>query len=290
MNRHNSPSSFSVAFGGLARPSCQSDTTEPQSYYQGMSVQTLPPPCSAYFRQSNADLHSAHPIDPLSEFRVAPLTQAVPDGFDELDLTVIPQSVLDEYVPWNSGNESVDDALLTTPSSYLYNQPCSSGNEPDTREPTPANRFNPDHPLTNLPTEANPQDSRSVAVINPLNLQQASNDNPVNSAEIVDDKSSQVKRQKERQREFHREYRKNPAFVERERQRKREYRKNPAYAERERQRKKEYRKNPAYVEREKQRLRERRRELGKNPAFLERERERKRKRRRELVLIQKQQR
>ena len=262
MNRHNRLPSFNVALGGLARPSCQNDMTEPQLYYQGMSVQTLPPPCSAYFRQSNADLNSAHPIDPLSEFRVTPLTQAVPDAFDELDLAVIPQSFLDEYVPWNSGNGSVDDALLT-PRSYLYNQSCFSGDEPDTREPTPANRFNPDHHLTNLPTEANPQDSRSVAVINPLNLQQTSNDNPANSAEIVDDKSSQIKRQKERQRELHREYRKNPAFIERERQRKSELHR-------------EYRKNPAFVERERQRKSELHREYLKNPAFLERERVRSR--------------
>ena len=275
MDHHNSLPSSNVAFGGLAGFSCQNDTTEPQLYYQGMSVQTLKPPCSTYLRRSNADLTSAHPIDPLSEFRVASLTRAVPDGFDELDLTVIPQSFLDEFVPWNSGDESVDDTLLTTSSSCLYNQSCFSGNEPDIGEPTLANRFNPDHHLTNLPTElANSQDSRSVAVINPLNLQQASNDNPANSAEIVDDKSSQVKRQRELQRKLHREYRKNPAFVEREKQRHREYRKNPAFIERERQRYRERSKNPAFMERE----RRRRRERGKNPAFAEHERQRRRER------------
>ena len=95
---HNGLPTFNVTFGGPAGSSCQNDTTEPQSYYQGMSVQTLSPPCSAYLRQSNTDLNSAHPIDPLSEFLVAS-TQAVPDGFDESDLTVIPQLFLDEYVP-----------------------------------------------------------------------------------------------------------------------------------------------------------------------------------------------
>lgn len=274
MNRHNSLPTLNVAFGGLTTSSCQNDTTEPQTYYHGISVQTLPPPCSAYLRQSHADLNSAHPIDPLSEFLVAS-TQAVPDGFDKFDLTVIPQSFLDELVPWNSGNVSVDDAPLTTSSSYLYNQSCFSGNDSETGEPTPANRFNPDHHLANLPTElANPQDSRSVAVINPLNLQQASNDNPANSAEIVGDTFSQAKRRKERQRELHREYYKNPAFVEREKQRHREYRKNPAFLESERQRHRRYAKNPALKELERQR----RRDYYKNPAFVKRERERKKER------------
>lgn len=261
MNRHNS---LNVTYSGLARSSCQNDTTEPRSCYQGMSVQTLPPPCSAYLSQSNADLNGTHTIDPLSEFLVAS-TQAVSDGFDRSGLAVIPQSFLDEFVPWNSDNISVDDALLTASSSYLYNQSCSSRSEPDTGELTPADRFNPDHHLTNLPTGlANPQDSRSVAVINPPNLQQASNDNPANSAEIVGDKSSQVKRRKERQRELHGEYRKNPAFIERRRQRSREYRKNPALKERERMRRREYRKNPAVLERERERRRERRKERRLN--------------------------
>ena len=237
-----------------------------------------PPLCSAYLRQSNAYLNSTHTIDPLSEFLDAS-TQAVPDGFDKSGLTVIPRPSLYEFVPWNSGNISVVDALLAASSSYPYKQSCSSRSEPDTGELTPVNRFNPDHHLTNLPTElANPQDSRSVAVINPPNLQQAANDNPANSAEIVGDKSSQVKRRKERQRELHKEYRKNPAFVERERQRQREYRKNPAFLESVRQRYRKYAKNPVLVERRRQR----RREQYKNPAFAKRESERKKKQLKEL--------
>ena len=247
MDRHSSLASFNVACGGLAGSSCQNETTDPRLYCQGMSVQTLESPYSAYFSQSNADQNNAHPINPLNKFRVAPLTQAVPDGFDKSDLAVIPQSFLDEYVPWNSGNESVDHALLTSLSSCLCNQSCFSGNELDIREPTLTNRLNPEHHLTNLPTGlANPQDSRSVAVINQLNLQQATSDNPANSAEIVDDKSSQVERKKERQRE----YRKDPAFLARERERQREYRKNPAFLARERERRRElYRNDPVYAER-----------------------------------------
>lgn len=263
MDRHSSLASFNVACGGLARSSCQNETTEPRLYYQGLSVQTLESPCSAYFGQSNADQNNAHPVNPLNKIRVAPLTQGVPDDFDKSDLAVIPQSFLDEYVPWNSGNESVDHALLTSSSSYLCNQSCFSGNELDIREPTPAYRLNPEHHLTNLPTGlASPQDSGSVAVINPLNLQQATSDNPANSAEIVDDKSSQVEQKKE----CRRERRRNPALLARERERQREYRKDPAFLARQRERRMERSNDPAFLARE--------RERSKNPAFLARKRKR----------------
>ena len=253
MDPRNSLPASDVTFGGLVKSSCQNDTTEPKPYYQGMSVQTLEPPCSAYFSQSNADQNNSHPVNSLDEFSVEPLIQAVSDGSDELELTVIPQSFLDEHAPWHSGDESIDDELLTTLSSYLYNDSYFSWNELDIRETAPADPLNPDHHLTDLPTElANPQNLRLIAVINPLNLQQATSDNPVNPAEIVDDKSSPVEqqkwrqkeRQRERRREREREYRKNPAFIELEKERKKRYRKNPAFIERERERKRGYRKDP----------------------------------------------
>ena len=265
MNRHNNLPSCNVAFGGLEGFSCQDDTTESQLYYQGISVRALNSPHSIYFRQSSADHNNTHSISPLNEFHVASLTQAVPNSFDELDLAVIPKSILDEYVPWNSDNEFVDDVPF----------------------PALVNGLNLDHRLTNLPANiANPQDSRPVEVINPLNMQQATSDNPANSAEIVDDKPSQLERKRERQRERQRVLRNNPAYAKRERERRRErrrvLRKNPAYAERERERQRErqrvLRNNPAYAERE----RERHRVLRKNPAYAERERERERERQREL--------
>ena len=150
---------------------------DPQSYYKGISVQNLNSPRSACFSQSNTDQSKSHSIFPLNEFRIASLTQAVPDSFDKLDLTVSPESILDEYLPWNSDNESVDDALFPALSSYLCTQSCFSGNEPDIREPTLVNDFNQDHHVTDLPAGlANPQNSRPVDVINPLNLQQATSD------------------------------------------------------------------------------------------------------------------
>ena len=94
------------------------DRTKPQLCYQDMSVQLLHSPCSAYFSQSNANQNDAHPINPLSEFRVTSLTQAVPGSSDQSDLTVIPKSILDEYVPWHSDNDSVDDELFPIPGCY----------------------------------------------------------------------------------------------------------------------------------------------------------------------------
>ena len=278
MDGCNNLPSFRVASGGPAGSSCRDDTAESRLYYQGMSVQTLNSSRSACFSQSNGDQNNVYPINPLSEFRVAPLTQVAPNSFDASDLTFIPESTLDEYLPRNPDEESIDDELFPILSSYLWNQSLFSGNEPDIREPTPANRLNPDHHLTDLTAElASPRVSRPFAVVNPLNLEQGTNDNPANSAEIVDDKSSQVERRRKR-------YRNYPAHVERERERLRERRKNPAYRERERESQRERRKNPAYAERERESQRERR----KNPAYRERERERYRndpvyaKRRREL--------
>ena len=277
MDGRNSLFPYSVASGGLAGFLCQDDTTESRLYYRGMSVQTLDSPCSAYFSQSNADQNSAHPINPLNEFRVASLVQAVPDSFGELDLTVIPKSILDEYVPLNSDNEPVDDASLSISSSSLCNRSCFSENEPDIREPSLANLLNLKHHLTDPPFElAYPQDSRPVAVVNLLNLQQATSDNPAKSAKIVADKSSQAERARKRHRELQRERRKNPAFRERENECKRRRRQNPANAERERERQRErYRNDPAFVER----LSECRRKRYRNdPAYAERLKARARKR------------
>ena len=285
--------SFNAACDELDGCSYRNNTTEPQFYYQGMSVKALNSPFSIYSRQSRAGHNDTHSINPLKQFHVASLTQVVPDSFDELDPTVIPESILDENAPWHSDNEPFDYALFPTLGSYLSNRSCFSEDEPDIREPALANGLNPDNHVTNPPAEpANPQNSRSVDVINPLNLQQATSDNSANLAEIVDDKSSQVEQQKrkkkkrrnnlvaekKRQRERLRELRKNPAYAERERDRQRERYKNPAYAERERERQRELQreryKNPDYAERQRQRQREHR----KNPAVAERDRERRRER------------
>ena len=263
---HNNLLSLNDAFGGPAGFSYQVDTTASLLNYQGRLVQTLNSPCYAFFSQSSADQNNAHPVNPLNEFSVASLTQASSDSFDESDLTVISGSIHDEYVACNPDKELVDE-LFPILGNSLCSQSYLSENEPDLSEQTPSKILNLNHRLTDLPAElAYPQDSRPAAVVNPLNLQQANSDNPVNSTIIVAGKSSQAKRRKERQRK---RYQNDPAFANRLKEylRKR-YRNDPAFAERQKERQRERRRNdPAFAERQKERDRS-------DPAFAERQRER----------------
>ena len=273
---HNNLLSPDAAFGRLAEFSCQDDTTESLLNYQGRLVQTLNSPCYAFFSQSNADQNNAHPVNPLNEFSVASLTQASSDSFDESDLTVVSGSVCDEYVTCNPNKESLEE-LFPILGDSLCGQSYLSENEPDLSEQTPSNRLNLNQHLTDLPAElAYPQDSRSATVVNPLNLQQANSDNPVNSTIIVADKSSQAERKREGQRK---RYQNNPTFAERkkEHQRKR-YQNNPAFAERKKEhQRKRYQTDSAFAERKREYQKQRRRN---DPAFAERKREYKRQRRR----------
>ena len=283
MDHHNNLPSFSVATGGPAGCSYQGDATEPKFWYRGMSVQMLNSPHSACFSQSNENQKNAHSVNPLNEYHVADLMQVTPDNFHESDPLVNSESFLDEYASWNSDIESVEYRLFPTLGSYLCNQLSFLGNEPDNEEPTPANCLNLNHHLTDLPAElANSQDSRPSAEVNPPNLQQTTSENPANSAEVVDDKSSQVelecKRKKRRER-----YQNDPDFAEHERKRMKESmkerRKNPAFAEhlRERQRKtqRQRQKNPTYAKRTKERRKER---YQNDFDFAQRERERRKER------------
>lgn len=256
MDRLNSLPSFD----GRAGFSWQDNTTESRTSYRGMSVETPNSLHAAYFSQSNADQNSAHTtVNSLSDFRVASLTQDVPNSFNK-------------NVPRKPDKESIDDEVFPILSSYLFDQSLFSRNETDTGEPTSANRLSRDYLLANIPAElANPQESRPVTVVESLNLQQATSDNPVTSAEIAADKSSQA----ERKSQLRRERCKNPANLQRQRGR---YRNDPVYAERhrkrQRERQRELRKNPAYVERERARYRN-------DTAFAERHRNRQRELQRE---------
>lgn len=289
MDHHISHPLLNFAIGELAEFAPQSDATEPQLYYHGMSVQTTESLCSVRFSKSNADHEDAHSIHPLNQFRVALPKQGVSDDFDETDFSVTAKLVHDQYVPWNPDDEPLYDKLLSTESRYTSDQSSYSEGEPDAREPIAVSRLHPDHHSTNLPADhTDPQDSRSVAVVNPPDLQQSASDHPANSAEIIDDKSSRRARYREWRRrrrqdpayiERESKRRKDPAFVERERLRRKKYRENPAYAERDKESLKKRRQNPAYVERVNERHRERERERRKNPTVAERERAKNRERR-----------
>lgn len=225
MEHHNSLSSPNIAVGGLTGFSCQGDITKPPLRYYNMSVQETRSPRSAYLSQSNANKNSTHPISLLNEFRIKPLMQTIPDSFDEFNLSVTSESIHDEYSPRNPDKESIEDALFPSLGSDLCDQPLFSGHEPDLSEPTPSIHLNLNHHLTNLPANLNcPQDSRPVAVANPLNLQQGTNDNPANSTEIVGDKYSQVEHKKK--------CCKNPVYSELEKARKKlRYQNDPVFAE-----------------------------------------------------------
>ena len=178
---------LNVTFGELTGFAYWDDATESQLHDQVMSVKSLNAPCSVYLSQSDADQNYAHSFNPLYEFQVAPLAQPVPDGGDNLE---IPAPFLDDFVPWSPDKESVCDALFPILGSHPCNQSLLLGNEPDIREPTPTNRLNLDNRLINLPEEfSNPQDSRPVAVADPLNRRQATSDNPANSVKIFDRKA-----------------------------------------------------------------------------------------------------
>ena len=264
MGHRNILPPFDVAVGRLAGFSCQDDTTVSLSNYQGRVVQTLNSPCYAFFSQSNADQNSVHPVNPLNQFSVASLTQASLDSVDESDLTVISGSIRGKYVTCNPDKESVAEQF-PIPGNSLCSQSHLSESEPALSEQTPSNRLNLNHHLTNLPAElAYPQYSRPAVAVNPLNLQQANSDNPVNSTIIVADKSSQAERRRARRRERERKrYQDDPVFAECRRKRKRErYQNDAAFAERQRQRQKQYQKHrrqndPAFLERLKEKLRKR---------------------------------
>lgn len=248
---------LSITSGGLTELSCQDDTAESRLYHRGISVQTLNSPCTTYCSQSNANENNTQLFNPLNESDVTPLLQAVPVNFDKVDLTFT-GSILDEYKPWNPDKESVYSELFPMLDSHLHYDSCFATIGPDTKIPIPANRIDHDNHLTDFPTEPDYQhDSRPVAAVKPPNLQQATSDDPVNSPEIVADKSLQTECQVK--------HHKILTFAERERVRLRV-------------RQRERRKNPDYVKRQKERERERKRERLKDPAYAERSRERNRER------------
>ncbi len=189
----------------------------------------------------------------------------------------IPQSILDEYVPYQNEYEHVKNPLLLTPGTPF--QQLIMWDELEIREHTTANHTNSGLQLTNLPAGIHSsQDLRPVAVVNPLYMHQATRDNQTTRAEVnVDGRSSLAERKRKRQREL----RKDPAYVERERERRRErYQTDPVYAERIRERERErqmerYQTDPAYAERKREN--ERKRYLT-DLAYAERKKERERKR------------
>ncbi|WP_257296970.1 hypothetical protein [Endozoicomonas sp. YOMI1] len=259
---------------------CQFSASEQHPTYKGMPVQTMKDSFSVYTNElDDVDENNTHSFHLLNKYKIIPLTLDDQADFFITDIPEIPQSALDEYVPWNLDNKSVNNPLSSTLNIPLVQQECISKNEPEIRMPTSASHSDPDYPLTNPPV-APPdpeEDLRPVAVVNPQNLNQTTNDNQTPPAEeIIDDNSAIIEgkreRKRERQRKYKRERRKDPAYAERERERQRERRKDPAFIERERKRQRELRKDPAFVARKTEYNRKYQRKRCKDPAYLERQR------------------
>ena len=270
MNCANNLSHDNDIFSGPTDRSYQDGTTEPPSYYRGMSVNTLNSPPSIYLNHSDTDQNNTHIISPLNEFSVTAQTQTTPYNFKNSDPPVMPELSLDEYALYMPDNDYSDDPLLSMSSDHPCNPSRFSGKKLDISEPTPTNLLNTEYHLIYLSAElTNPQDSRPVAGIKPLSQEQAASDKPANSAEIVDDKSSQAeqKRASHRrlQRERIRERRKDPVYSANEKERRRERSKNPAFLARERERKRNRRKDPIFGEHIRKLQREYKMERRKDP-------------------------
>ncbi|MBO9496302.1 hypothetical protein J7438_19795 [Thalassotalea sp. G20_0] len=263
-----------------------------------MSVQTLDTSFPVYHNHSDIAQNND---DPLIKYDIRPLTLLEIAGCFYTAIPEIPQSVLDQYVPWKPDEP---DELSSRPKIALIQPIYFSGSEPEIREPTPASHLKPDYPLTDLPDLlSKPQYLQPCTVVNPLNLNQTTSDNQTaQTTEIVDYHSSKIERKRKRQRESMRKLRKDPAYVQRERERQRErYQNDPDFAERERARKRKrqreryhndpdfaqrarkrlhkLRSDPAYVERERARNRERQRQRYRNdPVYAQRQRERQKQR------------
>ncbi|MBO9496907.1 hypothetical protein J7438_22870 [Thalassotalea sp. G20_0] len=265
---------------GLVDQEQRFGATEQQPIYQGIPVQVLNP-IHNYNSGPDKYQNEADHSYSLNKYNITSLTNLESENASGTGIQEIPQSILDEYVPYQLDYKPVNNALLLTSNTPF--QQLISWDEFEIREQTTANHTSSGIQLTNLPAGIHSsQDLWPVAVVNPLYIHQATSDNQTTQAEVnVDGSYSLAERKKERKRERQRELRKDPAYAERERERRRELRKDPAYAEREREHQRErYRTDPTYVERHRERQRKR---YQTDPAYAEHQRERQRELRKDPV-------
>ncbi len=279
MNLHNNLSSFDTAFEELyhdilVEPPSQDSRHEKQFTHQGISVQVLPS-YSVYNNQSDIDQNEAPGFNSLNVYDIEILTPDVSSDSLLKDMLEVTEYTSGECRPWNSGNKNVNNEPSSIPHTNAI-QPFLTGTEPEIEKPMPAHHSNPGYQLTDLPAIlSNPQELPADSEVNPLNLHHATSDNQNTPAEAVTDANASIvdcqsvcrrscqkehrkdpaymQQLRKRQREWVRERRKDPAFLERQREQAKERRKDPAYAERKRKRAREYRKDPANVERQRKR-------------------------------------
>ena len=206
MDQGNQLLSFNDAFSYLYSSSLslveqkqQFYDSEQQPIYQGMSVQVVNPfpICNS---EPDTYQNEADHSNSLNEYNIESLTSLELENASETGYQEIPQSILDEYVPYESDNEPVNDALLLTPSTPF--QQLILRDEPAISEQTPANHTRSvfQLPLTNLPAApSNIEHLRPVAIVDSLYMHQNPSDNQsTSSEEIIDDNTPFFDRERER--------------------------------------------------------------------------------------------
>ncbi|WP_257297300.1 hypothetical protein [Endozoicomonas sp. YOMI1] len=189
----------------LKEQTCQS---EQQPTYHGIPVQTLDSPSAVYHSQSDMNQHKADSFNSLNKYNIDFLKLTAP-----ADTPDTSQSVPDENVPGNSGNETVHGTLSSTSGIPFIQQECLSGSEPEIREPTPVSHSNTDDQLTDLPVVPfNPQHLPPVTV---PNLNQTTSDNQTNQTEEITDGHPLIV---ESQRECTEKLSKDPLSIEHQRE------------------------------------------------------------------------
>ena len=195
MDQGNQLLSFNDAFSylyssslGLVEQKQQFYDSEQQPIYQGMSVQVVNPFPICNTEPDTYQKEADH-SNSLNEYDIESLTSLELENASEIGYQEIPQSILDQYVPYESDNEPVNDAFLLTPSTPF--QQLILRNEPAISEQTPANHTSSvfQLPLTNFPAAPSSiEHLRPVAIVDPLYMHQNPSDNQSTlSEEIIDD-------------------------------------------------------------------------------------------------------
>ena len=260
MDQINQLPSFDAAFSnlyssslGLADHERQFDTSEQQPTYRGMPVQAAE---SFPIHNSRSDVYQ-NEVDHsnlLKEYNIESLTNFDSENASGTDFPEIPQSILDECIPYESDNEPVNDALLLTPSTPF--QQLILRDEPKISEQTPANH------------------TRSVFQLTLTNLPAApSNIEHLRPHEKVQD-PEKIKLRNQRQSERYHEKVQDPEKRKLRNQRQRERRADPEKRKLINQRERERRADPEKRKLINQRERERRADPEKRKLINQRKRER----------------
>ena len=273
MDQINQLPSFDAAFPnlyssslGLADQERQFDTSEQQPTYRGMPVQAAE---SFPIHNSRSDVYQ-NEVDhsnSLKEYNIESLTNFDSENASGTDFPEIPQSILDECVPYESDNEPVNDAFLLTPSTPF--QQLILRDEPAISEQTPANptRSVFQLPLTNLPAApSNIEHLRPVAIVDPLYMHQNPSDNQSTSSEKnIDDNTPFFDRERERYHEKVQDLEKRKLINQRRRERRADPEKRKLINQRQRERYHEIVQDPEKRKLINQRQRERYHERVQDP-------------------------